>query len=330
MESWTSSVDRYRDALWRRRSADQSGVDPATSSGPSVGGVRIVTYNPSCFDTIVTLVDDEFLIDTSASNSGSEPRDRHMHRRSDTAPIEYPFPRYVIALTDERCLPEWKPYEGLRAEVDVMTLMQYSWERIDRNLAYYWAGTYPSKTRSLLDDAIGHLVAADEALADFENLTADLEQEYIDAIRRGDVDLELNGDSLGSYLREAEVVSSLTAAAIDAGMRPDDDPPWLFSEELLWLLRMSDIRSLPDLDRFLHDASDRASDLLRQITLLTGEREFVPVGSPYWIVMWLVLVLRRADSTTVWLTRNREELEYALNTLIGNRVASDDEPQNSS
>jgi putative GTP pyrophosphokinase len=333
VESWTWSAERYRQALWRMRKEQPTGLDPADSDGPSFAGVRIITHNPSNFDTIVTLIDDEFLVDTGASNSGSEPRDQHLRRRSDTAPIEYPFPRYVIALTDERCvLPEWKPYDGLRAEIDVMTLLQYSWVWTDRNLSYYWAGTYPSITRSLLDDAIGHLVAADETLADFERLTDDMEQEYIDAVRRGDVDLELNGDSLQSYVSEAEVVSNLTSAAVEAGMRRDDEyklgPKW--AEELLWVLRMSDIETLPDLDRFLDDASHRAPDLLRQIVLLAGERDFVPWAVPDSIIIWLLLVLRRADDTTVELTDQHKALEYALNTLIGNQVTSDDRPTNGS
>jgi len=326
------SVDWYRDILWRRRRAAQTSADQAASDDePNFAGVRIVTYNPSCFDTIVSLIDDEFLIDTGASNSGSEPLDQHLRRRSDTSPIAYAFPRYVIALTDERCvLPEWKPYDGLRAEIDVMTLLQYSWDRIDRRLPYYWAGTYPSKTRSLLDDAIGYLVAADKALTDFENLTDDLEQEYIDAIRRGDVELELNGDSLQSYVSEAEVVSNLTSAAIEAGMRREDEYKVgsVFAEELLWVLRVSGIETLPDLDRFLDDASQRAPDLLRQIALLSGERGFDPWGVPDSIIIWLLLVLRRADETTVELTHRNDALVYALNTLIGNRTASDDRPPN--
>jgi hypothetical protein len=171
-------------------------------------------------------------------------------------------------------------------------------------------------------------VAADGVLTEVKTLTDTIEQEYIDAIRGGHVELELNGDSLRSYLCEAEVVSSLIAAGIEAGMRRDDeyDLAWRFAEELLWVLRVSDIETLPELDRFLQDSSDRAPELLRQIVLLAGERDFVPWAVSDSIVMWLLLVLRRADDTTVELTQQHQGLEYALNTLIGNRIASHERP----
>jgi hypothetical protein len=124
----------------------------------------------------------------------------------------------------------------------------------------------------------------------------------------------------------------LVAAGIEAGMRREDeyDLAWRFAEELLWVLRVSDIETLPELDRFLQDAWDRAPELLRQIVLLSGERDFVPWAVSDSIVMWLLLVLRRADDATVELTQQHQGLQYALNTLIGNQVASEDRPANDS
>jgi hypothetical protein len=324
--SWTRGVAEYESLLFRNLKTGRS--DESTGAG-----VHVVTHNTSYFDAIIKVIDEEFLVDSGAWDPAQRPDRPHAYARDDVAPIEYSYPRYVVRLTDERCvLPEWKPYQGLRVEIDVMTVLQYAWERTDEHLSYYWAGSYPSPIRTLLDDAIGHFVAADGVLTEVETLADTIEQEYIEAIRHGDVDLELNGDSLRSYLCEAEVVSSLVAAGIEAGMRREDeyDLAWRFAEELLWVLRVSDIETLPELDRFLQDASDRAPELLRQIVLLSGERDFVPWAVSDSIVMWLLLVLRRADDATVELTQQHQGLQYALNTLIGNQVASDDRPANDS
>lgn len=292
-----------------------------------------MTYRTAHFEDIANVLEDDFTIDAEASNADRRLDELRLKSRAATAPIEYAFPRYVVALTEERAaLPEWKPYAGLHAQIDVMTVLQWSWADIDDDLPYFWAGAYPTRTRKLLHDAIGHLAAADRALTEFERLTADVQQEYVNAVRRGNVGLELNGESIRSYLRNAEAVSSLTAAAIEAGLTRDDEyEVGDFSAEMvLWVMRATGVETLPELDQFLREASERAPDVLRRIVLLAGERDYVPWAYPDSIVEWLLVVLRRADGTTVELTQHIEELEYALNTLIGNRIASDDRPQNDS
>jgi hypothetical protein len=284
-----------------------------------------VTYKTSYFEDIVRALDDEFVIDTEASSADYRMGEPPPHTRGNTAPVEYAFPHYVVTLTQERAaLPEWKPYADLHAQIDVMTVLQWSWTDIDDDLPYFWDDAYPTRTRKLLDDAIGHLAAADRVLSEFERLTSAGQQEYVDAIRRGDVGIELNGESLLSYLRNAEAVSDLTAAAIEAGMRRADEYEMgqLDAEMVLWVTRATGLTTLPELDRFLRDASERAPDLLRQFVALTGEKEFLPWAYPDDNVIWLLLVLRRADLMTVELMGFRDELEYALNTLIGNRAGN--------
>jgi hypothetical protein len=288
-----------------------------------------VTYKTSYFEDIVRTLDDEFVIDTEASSVDYRMGEPAPHIRGDSALVEYAFPHYVVALTQERAaLPEWRPYADLQAQINVMTVLQWSWTDIDEDLPYFSAEAYPTRTRKLLGDAIGHLAAADRALSEFERLTTVGQQEYVHAIRRGDVGLELNAESLLSYLRTAETVSDLTASAIEAGLRRDDEYVigQLDAELVIWVMRATGLRTLPELDEFLRQASERTRDLLRQIVELSGARDFVPWAFPDSIVMWLLLVLRRADKTTVELTQHRDELEYALNTLIGNQVAGDDQP----
>jgi ppGpp synthetase/RelA/SpoT-type nucleotidyltranferase len=317
----------YRDALYRRKRADHIARPQGVPEGLSCAGVRIVAYGTAHFEDIVKVLEDEFRLDAEASNADPRLGESRSQSRADTAPIEYAFPRYVVALTEERAaLPEWKPYASLHVQIDVMTVLQWSWTDIDDDLPYFWAGAYPTRTRKLLYDAIGHLAAADRALSEFERLTGEIREEYVDAIRRGNVGLELNGESIRSYLGNAEAVSSLTAAAIEAGMTRDDEYEVgdFGAEMVLWVMRATGVETLPELDRFLREASERAPDVLRRIVLLAGERDFVPWSYPDSIVAWLLFVLRRADGMTVELTQHIEELEYALNTLIGNRVASDD------
>jgi hypothetical protein len=58
----------------------------------------------------------------------------------------------------------------------------------------------------------------------------------------------------------------------------------------------------------------------------SGERGFAPWALPDSIVSWLALVLRRADAGTVALMRFADEIEDALNAIIGNPSEGRDAP----
>lgn len=73
----------------------------------------------------------------------------------------------------------------------------------------------------------------------------------------------------------------------------------------------------------------RMPALLSDVSTIAQERGFQPYAHPADVVAFALLVLTRADAETVALAEYREELEYALNTLIGNPVHTEaDEEQN--
>ena len=65
---------------------------------------------------------------------------------------------------------------------------------------------------------------------------------------------------------------------------------------------------------------------MRDIASLSSEAAFLPWAIPDSIVEWLVLVLRRADSETVSFVGYYDEIDDAVNTLIGNPVRSREAP----
>ncbi len=99
--------------------------------------------------------------------------------------------------------------------------------------------------------------------------------------------------------------------------------PWSLEQRLLWVLERHGISTLAELDRFLRDTAGRAPGVLAEIARVSSDRGFVPFADDVSIVTWLVLVLHRAGAETVALTSFSEELETALNTLIGNAVPTE-------
>jgi ppGpp synthetase/RelA/SpoT-type nucleotidyltranferase len=327
--SWTLSPDRYESRLFRSERAQRLQTAASRTADESCAGVRVVTYTTAYVDDVVALLYDEFSVEADAGNHSPAHADA-WRNWIDAGTSDYALLRYVVALTEQRSvLPEWKPYEDLRVNVDVLTVLQEAWRRIDWDLPYYSGKTYSSLSRHALETIVDHLDAADRALIEFRDATNEVEREYSDTIANDNFDLELNGDSLRAYLAGAEPISTLTEMAIDAGMRRDDEyePDSTNVEKLVWLARVNGIETLDGLHRFVRETLERAPRVLGQITDVSTQRGFVPWALSTSIVTWLLLVLCRADTTTVQLLEYHDALEYALNTLIGNQMPGDPSPE---
>ena len=98
-------------------------------------------------------------------------------------------------------------------------------------------------------------------------------------------------------------------------------------EGTLWVAKKNGLNTLHDLDEFLWSVMDRAPTILADIGRTSAEAGFVPGAFAYSIVDWLLLVLRRADAATVALLGYRDEIEEAVNAVIGNPVARSSDEQ---
>ncbi len=328
--SWSLSVDGFEEAIDRSRRAGRA-IDDAFADLEDVAGVSIVVYTLGDAARVGELVERELAVE--ASPSDAEPEGGSALRAvGDVTAFSYPFARYSVTLDENRAaLAEWRPFAGLRAEIHVMTLMQYVWNEIDRDmLPYSWSRSYAPQTRAACSRVTTLLEDADEALEDAVRRSDEVVEEYADNLAAG-LDVDLNAPSLAAYLLASDSVAELIRLAEEAGMQHYDEPavlaPWSLEQRLLWVLERHGISTLADLDRFLRDAADRAPGILGEIARLASDRGYVPFAVSESLVTWLVLVLHRAGAETVALTSYREELDYALNTLIGNAVPTEGDAQ---
>ena len=100
-------------------------------------------------------------------------------------------------------------------------------------------------------------------------------------------------------------------------MEPSEwqDHAWVLDQRLLSLLRRTGVGSVSELDEWLSTGLDRAVAILQDITRLCLERGFRPFAVREDLVVFLVLVLSRADGEAILLAEYAHELDYALNTL---------------
>jgi hypothetical protein len=236
--------------------------------------------------------------------------------------------RYFVSIPKARAeLSEWKPYEGLWVNVDVVTLLQRALDHAEADLPYLWRKSYPEAVQEQIAEYYSLVAAADDQFASIWSAINELQAEYGAAVLRGDLDLELNVQSLATYLSSSDTVAELVRVGIAAGLEPDDDYEvhhLALEQGLLWLLRPNEIETIRELDDFLQNAYGRAGEVFADLVkLCEADRDLWAL--PDSIVEWLLLVLQRADPETIDLMWYFQGLKDALNTLIGNPIPTRDD-----
>lgn len=321
----TLSVDDFVDEIYINERDGISVTDPFATRAFHVAEVRVVTKTKADSLGVCELLEREFEVDAELSMTfdAAEASNVRMEEPGYLGRIAYDFPRIVVSLTAARLgLPEWEEFEGMRAVVEVPSLMQRTWFEIDRHLLPHVSdASYPSEVRETIARAAALFAQAEAEIAEIPLLSERVEQEYERAIHEGDLDLELNMNSLHTYLRDSRAISHLQAVAQEAGMEEGPELP-LADEGDLWTIRRCGCATVRDLDQFAREAEARAKDVLTQLCeLIYEEDEFVPMAFAEHVIVWLLLILRRADATVVSLTRFRPSIERSLNVLIGNEIA---------
>jgi ppGpp synthetase/RelA/SpoT-type nucleotidyltranferase len=328
--SWSLSVANFEEAIDRARREGKLVHDPFVELD-DIAGVYVVAYTLGEATEIAEFVEREFDLDSDASVSFAEAR-RESDRREDAdEPIDYRRAHYAVTLDERRSeLTEWKPFAGLRAQIDVATIMQYVWGVLEANqYPYHWARSYPPPLQEVRARIASLLADVDRALDDHGRKVEELAGGYAAELADGRLALELNAWSLAAYLRASEPLAELVRIAEKAGMRHDDDPhtfsDWSLEQRLLWLLERYSLRTLADVDTFFRGALERGPKILADIAHLSKERGYVPWATIESIAAWLLLVLHRADGETVVLAGFYDELRHALDTLIGNPIEAEPE-----
>ena len=318
----TLKVDGLIDRVYELGRAGRHPEDPLEAFS-DLAAVTFVTRTKAESEAICELVERELHVDTQRSVSLLEAQEsnRVLAGGGHSGRVFYDSPRLVVSLTDARKeLSEWRRFEGLLAEIRVETQLQRAWREIDEQvLPYVWDSSYPDAVQDIVVRALTHVVQADEALSGIADATDEIEVEYGHALTLDELE-SLDLSALYVYVRDADTVARLVAAAEGSGMQHYDAPPSV-TESNLWLVRTCGFESMQELDAFVRGSESRATDIYgRLCELVRAEDDTVPWATPSSVLDWLLLVLTRAGADVVALTRYRPAIEIAVNTLIGNRV----------
>lgn len=203
IEPRTKTLKSFRDKIIRPAKHYNNPLREITD----LSGIRIIVFYLDDVDRVARIIDNEFLI--SQANS--------MDKAETLKPHEFGYlaNHYVISLSRNRnALPEWRDFKSLKAEIQIRTVLQHAWASIDQALRYKKEADVPYQFRRKLFRLSGILELADEEFTSLKTMIASLKSTIRDRIEKDDIDLEVNVDTLGGYMK-SDIVQRLVKYAKD-------------------------------------------------------------------------------------------------------------------
>lgn len=94
-------------------------------------GLRIITYFEDEVDLVADVINNEFDIDKENSV------DKRKREFNETDKFGYRSLHYIVSLNTNRLsLSEYKDFKGLKAEIQIRSILQHSWAEIEHDLGY--------------------------------------------------------------------------------------------------------------------------------------------------------------------------------------------------
>lgn len=161
-----------------------------------MAGVRVITFFLAGVQSIEPIVYEQFQV--------VEKIDKSAALRSNER-LGYHSVHYIIELTSERTkLPEYARFRGLKAEIQVRTILQHAWAEIEHDVQYKAPATLPTQIRRRFMTLAGMLEIADREFQSIQTEDARLRSEAIASVALGELsNVEITPSAIKAYLDKA-------------------------------------------------------------------------------------------------------------------------------
>jgi ppGpp synthetase/RelA/SpoT-type nucleotidyltranferase len=181
-----------------------------------LSGVRIVGFGLDDVDRICEVIKANFEIDQANS------MDKRLTIPADQ--FGYLSIHYVVSHTPERLkLAENVPYAGMKAEIQVRTVLQHAWAVLDHKFRYDRPEDLPREVQRKLFRIGAQLEASDEDLTAVQRQITALRANYAEDFAKGRFGTSLNRDSLEVYIQDSETMREIVASAKKVGIKVGTD-----------------------------------------------------------------------------------------------------------
>lgn len=227
-----------------------------------LSGIRVISYIQEDRDKICELIKSNLEIDIANSIEKDDLLDADQ--------FGYRSAHYVVSYTAARCsLPESAKYAGLKAEIQVRTLLQHTWAAMDWKLRYKNAFEAPKELRRRLFRISALLELADDEFSGLSRAIDSIRSSYQDKISEGDLRIDINNESIEIFVTQNATVAALIKKAEACGysiapFHPSSRNPYhtlLKTIDVLGVARIEDLRDI--IKSGLEDGEDKLESVFK-------------------------------------------------------------------
>jgi len=248
-------------ASFERKITKKKGKYQSASDVTDVVGVRVITYFSNDVDHVAEALAEELIVDPSHSVD--------KRQLLETDRFGYISLHSVISLPSSRVsLYEYRRYAGLKAEIQVRSILQHAWAEIEHDLGYKTVAEVPKHIRRQFSRLAGLLEIADDEFVSIRRALRTYEAQVPARIKDQPDAVALDKASLRVFIMSSELVADLDQriAGLSGGrILPIDAIDF---QDHLSGLRVLGIHSVGDLDYLLRTSRERilrlAADWLRE------------------------------------------------------------------
>lgn len=123
-----------------------------------LAGLRVITYYADDVDRVAKAIEKEFILDEA----------NVIDKRRDLEPDRFGYLSLhdIVMLSPERLqLREYKKFQGMKAEIQIRSILQHTWAEIEHDLGYKSERKLPSELRRSFSRLAGLLEIADQEKA---------------------------------------------------------------------------------------------------------------------------------------------------------------------
>lgn len=192
LEARTKDPEHLREKILR----EGKSYDDPLYEITDFSGLRIILHNLTDVDKVVHLIQQEFIIDerNSIYKGYDFPEDQFGYRSI----------HLIACHKEERIrLIDWKDFENLKAEIQIRTHLQHAWAETSHEFDYKLKADVPKEIRRRLFRLSALFELADEEFDKIVHEVNDLLGTYKEKLIRGEKLMEINVDSLKSYIENS-------------------------------------------------------------------------------------------------------------------------------
>lgn len=181
-----------------------------------LAGVRLITHYEDDVDRVAKVIETEFLVDSKNS----------IDKRVAMDPDKFGYLslHYVVSLNQKRAaLRENQSYAGLKAEIQIRSILQHSWAEIEHDTGYKSEAEIPRHIRRRFSRLAGLLEIADREFIDIRNELAAYSKEVTEKIEKavcseegGNLDpLPLDKITIQNFVRHDPLLTKLDSLLVE-------------------------------------------------------------------------------------------------------------------